>query len=84
MKRVYSKPALIKETFELETQIATNCKIITQNFSLAQQCNYEPHGMGYFIFAEGWTSCVDQQITDGGADSIIYCYHAGINNLFNS
>jgi len=40
--------------------------------------------MGYFIFAEGWTSCVDQQITDGGADSIIYCYHAGINNLFNS
>ncbi len=83
MKRVYSKPALIKETFELETQIATNCKFVTNTLSLAQQCNYpmDKLGNGYFIFAEGWTSCIDEQFEDGNA---IYCYHAGINNIFNS
>ena len=84
MKRAYAKPALIKETFELETQIAYSCKVVTKTMSLAQQCNYEPNGLGYYIFAEGWTSCVDQQITEDSADSVIYCYHAGINNLFNS
>jgi len=83
MKRTYSKPALFKEAFEPDDQLATtlNCTIITRTSSLALQCNYEPDGLGYYIFAEGWTSCVDSQIEDG---NVIYCYHAGVNNLFNS
>lgn len=83
MKRTYTRPALFKEAFEPDDQLATSvsCKIITTSSTLALQCNYNLDGKGFFIFAEGWTSCIDAEFEDG---NVIYCYHAGINNLFNS
>lgn len=81
MKRVYTKPALVKECFEVESQIALTCAVITNNASLVLQCNYEPDGLGFFIFGEGWSSCIDGQYKDGSGS---YCYHAGANNLFQS
>lgn len=80
MKRVYKKPVLFKESFELESQIA-GCAIVNKNPSLLMQCNYNVDGLGFYIFAESWSSCIDQGFED---DNAIYCYHAGVNNLFGS
>ena len=80
MKRTYKKPLLLKERFDIESQIA-GCVIINNDASLYEQCSYEPDGLGYYIFAESWSSCIDQKFAD---DNVIYCYHAGVNNLFNS
>lgn len=80
MKRTYKKPLLLKERFDVESQIA-GCVLITKTATLYEQCSYEPDGLGYYIFGENWSSCVDSQV---GEDNAIYCYHAGINNLFSS
>lgn len=80
MKRVYKKPVLLKERFDIESQIA-GCTLVTKSATLLEQCNYQPDGLGFYIFAEGWSSCIDQQFAD---DNAIYCYHAGVNNLFSS
>lgn len=80
MKRTYNKPVLLKECFDVESQIA-GCTIVNNDASLYEQCAYEPDGLGFKIFAESWSSCTGQKIDDNNE---IYCYHAGVNNLFNS
>ena len=80
MKRVYTKPMLLKEHFDVETQI-TGCAFVVKSPSLMQQCAYDVRGLGFFIFGEGWEQCIDQQFKDGSA---MYCYHTGANNGFGS
>ena len=80
MKRIYKKPMLHKESFELESQIA-GCAIVNKNPSLLKQCNYKIPDLGFYVFGEGWNDCINYQYSE---DNAIYCYHAGVNNLFGS
>ncbi|MBE6928283.1 MAG: hypothetical protein E7467_07355 [Ruminococcaceae bacterium] len=80
MKQAYTKPALVKECFDVESQISS-CSIVNNAPSLMKQCSYDVKGLGFYAFAESWASCIDQKFPD---DSALNCYHAGANNVFGS
>lgn len=80
MKKVYTKPAILFDSFELSQSIAAGCEIITGY--ARNVCAYELR-TGQNIFLEGISDCTT--IEAGGEYNGI-CYHVPIdtNNLFTS
>ena len=80
MKKTYSKPEIVFESFAMSTSIAANCDEITPLPSSSQGCGIPIPG--YIIFLANSLCTSVQQ--DGGYNSI--CYHNPTDDkmLFNS
>lgn len=82
MKKKYTKPAVVFESYELSANIAAGCEVMT-NTATQNQCAYSIPGVPHAMFVEGVQNCVSKP--EGGVFNGI-CYHIPIetNNLFNS
>ncbi len=80
MKKSYSAPDIVFESFSLSTSIAA-CDIET-NFS-AGTCGYEVYP-GYIIFKLGIDSCGEQIEGNIYGDKLCYDNPSGLTNLFSS
>lgn len=78
MKKQYVKPALLCEELRPE-ELLCACSVTNPTFNEAQQCGYEPDGLGFSLFAQSWASCA----MDNTGMSY-YCYHNGLVLLFGS
>ena len=79
MKKIYSKPEIMFDSFTLTTNIAAGCgnKI---NTHVNDACGIELPGVGV-VFLDGVAGCKETFV-----ESDEYCYHVPIdaNRLFNS
>lgn len=85
MKKTYSPPDVIYESFSLSTCIAGDCEVHTQT-PAKEQCALPMEGLGN-VFLVGMINCNGTQITDEMSSAINgFCYHVPIENstLFNS
>lgn len=84
MKKAYTKPEIIFESFVLNTNIAGDCQVIV-NTQTEGQCGYLPDRdpTGIHIFTEGIGGCVRTEADDGNNG---VCYHVpgDAPDLFNS
>ena len=80
MKKPYKTPAIICETLTPETMLC-GCKLKNPTLSEEQHCSYEPDGLGFTIFADGWGRC---NLDPERVPTITICYHPGPTNLFGS
>lgn len=83
MKKTYSKPEILFESFSFSGSIAANCEVIVPT-PVSGTCGYQPEGLPYKIFISGVSECVGHEINDDANNT--FCYHTPIetNNLFNS
>lgn len=83
MKKAYSKPEIVFESFSLSTSIAGGCEKKT-NSPAAMQCAYN-YG-GYMIFTDAVGACQENVVVEDGKTGDGFCYHipSDSNNLFNS
>lgn len=83
MKKVYQKPVLLKEKFQMEEMIAT-CEVINTNLTEGDQCNYSLPSLAYPLFVNGWESCFlfIEDYQESGLDTL--CKAPGANNLWSS
>ena len=80
MKKTYSKPDIVFESFSLSTSVASNCLIYAPS---------QPSGIGaiqagmFTVFQNSTQGCI-VQVTTGVWEG--FCYHnpSDFNNLFNS
>ena len=87
MKREYTKPDILFESFSLSTSIAGNCETKTDTEARGQ-CGLPSTGLGT-IFVDTIEACtfdVEEGKYLGPGDNDGICYHAFVptNNLFNS
>ena len=82
MKRTYSQPDIVFESFSLCTSIA-GAGCIVSAAATPGSCALDLDGINIFI--SGVNAC-EWKITDGSAEFNYLCYHVptGDNNLFNS
>lgn len=84
MRKAYSKPEILFESFTLSTNIAGSCKTDTYLPS-NDQCGLDFSGL--IVFMEGMGGCTDIQVGNEGGDGEFngICYHVPYgDNLFNS
>lgn len=89
MKKTYTKPEIVFESFVLSTNIAGDCEAKAQTFA-----NYSESGCGYLlgtniIFGTDLTGCKGddnyrQVEPNTGWNSICYHVPSEANNIFNS
>ena len=73
MKRVYEKPMISVEVFDLDAPIAANCQANKEDMNSLMD-------MGYF---NGEHTCkIDVEAIDWGDDTI--CYHSNVIKAFTS
>ena len=87
MKRVYTKPDVLFESFSLCTSIAGDCEVKT-NTEAKWQCGLPSTGLGK-VFLNSINDCsfkVEEGEFLGPGDNDGMCYHvfSPYNNLFNS
>ena len=82
MKKNYSKPDILFESFSLSTDIAGGCERFVYSFS-GGQCGVK-YG-SYVIFTTNVTGCT-VKVEDGSKSYDSLCYHVPTdqNNVFNS
>ena len=89
MKKAYSKPVIIFESFSTSQNIAAGCEVKT-NTPAQGKCGIEWGTEILFLDSVGSLCTGDSRVTDVGGDgeSNGICYHVfsnnGENNLFNS
>lgn len=78
MKKVYSKPEIIFESFSLSQNIAAGCEITDPKDPILAMTGVGPGGSVGYAFS---TSC-DVDVTNGGGDGEWngVCYHVFNNN----
>lgn len=85
MKKFYTKPEIMFESFTLSTNIAGDCEEKT-HLPSNNTCGLDFSGL--VVFLEGMNGCKDIQVDNVGGDGDYngLCYHvpAGDKNLFNS
>lgn len=84
MKKTYSKPEIVFESFSLSQNIAAGCEVKT-NTPAQSECGIDFGG--YMIFLDEMTGCSDIPVTSEGGDGEYngICYHVpNGENLFNS
>ena len=84
MKKVYSKPDVVFESFSLSTSIAACAYKTGTDLQAARQCGYDYGGIILFLDDMGLACAV--QIEDGSAVFDGICYHVPTTEtaLFNS
>lgn len=89
MKKTYSKPEIVFESFSLSTNIAGDCETKT-NTQYSGSCGYPLRGEVLFILGMYGCTTGPQESIAGDGSTIIgndeVCYHVptSYNNLFNS
>ena len=81
MKKMYSKPDVMFESFTMSTNIAANCEVINVNPSANEDCSYSSAFGNVFISEP---SC---EITAPGGEFGNICYHIpseSMDQLFGS
>lgn len=80
MKKIYSKPEIVFESFSLCQNIAAGCEIRT-NTPSQMQCAYGENDFGTPLFLQGVSAC---KVTTQENETL--CYHIPTegNNIFNS
>lgn len=86
MKKSYTKPQIVFESFVLSTNIAGDCEVKT-HVPNNTTCGYKPEGLNYKIFIATISECAaegNMVVDDDAANG--FCYHVPIesNTLFNS
>ena len=82
MKKIYSKPEIMFESFTLSENIAGDCAEPTGTPS-EMQCAYgEDTDLGVAIFMDEITACIFKR--PDGDNGICYHIPTETNNLFNS
>lgn len=83
MKKSYSKPEIVFESFSLSTNIAGDCAVKT-NTPSQNQCPYQGD-FDYPIFITREMGCITTD-PDGDGELNGFCYHVPTvgTNLFNS
>ena len=84
MKKPYSKPQIVFESFSLSQNIAAGCEVVT-NTPSRNQCGIDFSGA--MVFMEGMTGCEHIQVDNVGGDGEwnTICYHIPTGqNLFTS
>lgn len=86
MKKTYTKPEIMFESFSFSTSIAGSCEVIFSGSARGTCGIPDANGLGMMIFnvdAAG-TNCVVPGTTEEKYDGL--CYHIPLegNNLFNS
>lgn len=81
MKKVYSKPQIIFESFELSKSIAAGCEYFSKTLSDASFCTFEDPETGWNIFINDNCEVGSDLLTDGDI-----CYHVSTDDktIFNS
>lgn len=79
MKKTYSKPQIVFDSFELSQSIAVGCEYISHHTE--DTCAYES-ALGN-VFLEGVAACERKEV-DGGNNGICYHVPADNSNLFSS
>lgn len=81
LKKEYTKPDIIFESFALSTSIAAGCEKKTNTPSL-DQCGFK-YGPDV-VYIDKESGCADIQVDGSILDG--FCYHnpSDANNLFNS
>ena len=89
MKKTYTTPEIMFESFILSTNIAADCEVKTWQ-PTNNDCGLSFTGIGN-VFLTGMNGCSDMQVSDGAGDGYIgegndaICYHVPFGeNLFNS
>lgn len=82
MKKTYSKPEIMFESFTMSTSIAAGCDDKVTTYA-ADQCGIPWEGSVENIFLVGISGCKKQYEADGWGG---ICYHnpSDTTNLFNS
>ena len=82
MKKLYSKPMIIVESFKLNQAISAGCEEIIDT-ALGGQCGLDFGSV--VVFLQDVNGC-SIAVEDGSEDSNYLCYHVPTsdNNLFNS
>lgn len=80
MRKAYSKPEIVFESFAMSTSIAAGCELDTPLPTYEESCGYPIRGGNVFLEGPQCTSVPQDGMYDG------YCYHVPVetNNLFNS
>lgn len=85
MKKTYTKPEIMFESFVLSSNIAGDCEAKT-NLPSNSTCGLDFSGL--IVFMTGMAGCKDIQVDNVGGDGEYngICYHVptGDKNLFNS
>lgn len=84
MKKTYSKPEIVFESFSLSQSIAAGCDVKT-NTPAQGQCGLDFGGL--MLFLDSMSGCPDIPVTSEGGDGEYnnICYHTVYgDNLFNS
>lgn len=81
MKKIYSKPEIMFESFTLSENIAGDCEVKTNTPSQGT-CAYGENDFGIPLFTGDVPAC-EAQVADGNDK---FCYHVPLetNTLFNS
>lgn len=84
MKKNYTKPEIVFESFIMSTNIAGDCEIKADNDKNFHSCGIFFEGQGD-LFSGNWHGCDQKPTTDDGWFNG-YCYHVPIENknVFNS
>lgn len=84
MKKTYTKPEILFESFSFSGSIAGDCEVIVPTPN-SGTCGYQPEGLNYKIFINGVSECMAGQVINDDVSNG-FCYHNPIttNNLFNS
>lgn len=84
MRKAYSKPEILFESFTLNTNIAGDCETKT-NLASNSQCGMDFSGI--VVFMENMGGCTGIKVESEGGDGEFngICYHVPYGeNLFNS
>ena len=80
MKKTYSKPEILFESFSISTSIAAGCELDTPLPSYEENCGYPIKGAVLFVTGAQCTNVPQDGKYNG------FCYHVPVetSNLFNS
>ena len=81
MKKTYTKPLIVYESFKLSTNIAASCTFLGTQSAQYTCPVYDPQ-FGFNIFAETTVDC--DMTPPGGNDSICYDIPIANSNVFSS
>ena len=81
MKKTYSKPDIMFESFKMCVNVAAGCELVT-NLPSTGSCGYPIDRTDKVVWAEGINGC--NTTPSGKYDSICYHIPSDSNNLFNS
>ena len=81
MKKAYSKPQIVFESFVLSRSIASGCEFISGNYSDASSCTFTDPKTKWNIFINSQCEIGSDTLEDGDI-----CYHVSTEDrtIFNS